>query len=246
MILRSLSERDTEIREHMDDPGCDSQRLARTYADFRVVNRLVSGWAGVYRRRIRPLLSEGRATSLLDIGSGGGDVARALAGWAERDGLPLEITATDPDPRAHRFAAARPGAGVRYRCASSGELVDEGARFDIVLSNHLLHHLEPSELPQLLGDSRELARSLVVHNDIERGRLAYAAWSAVTLPVARRSFIRPDGLRSIRRSYRAGELAVAAGPGRTVRRHFPHRLLLMWEELLRPRPQPDPERGVPS
>jgi 2-polyprenyl-3-methyl-5-hydroxy-6-metoxy-1,4-benzoquinol methylase len=226
---RGLAARDTEVREFMDDPECDADRLSRTYRDFKLVNRLVSGWAKVYRRRIRPLLSPVRTTSLLDIGSGGGDVTRAIASWAAQDGLRLDVTGIDPDPRAHEFARDRPHRSVHFRCASSAELLAEGARFDLVISNHLLHHLGQAETTQLLRESRQLSRRLVIHNDIERGRLAYAAYGVATLPVARRSFIHPDGLRSIRRSYRAHELAAAAGPGWRVERQFPSRLLLLGE-----------------
>lgn len=227
MTPRNLAVRDTEIREYMDDLECDPRRLVRTYQDFRIVNRLVSGWAGVHRRHILPLLSSTHPTSILDIGSGGGDIPRALAASAEREGMRLEITAIDLDPRAHRFALAHPRTGLRYRRISSAELIDEGARFDIVISNHLLHHLEEPELARLLRDSSGLARRLVIHNDIERGRLPYAVYGLATLALARRSFIHADGLRSIRRSYRADELTAAAGAGWTVQRRFPNRLLLI-------------------
>lgn len=221
-----LDVRDTAIRELMDDPDCDPLRLRRTYQDFRVVNRLISGWAAVYRRRIRPLLSPTQTTSLLDIGAGGGDIPRALAGWAQHDGLRLEITAIDPDSRAHGFALKHPHIGVHYRRASSAELLGESARFDIVISNHLLHHLTGPELTLLLQDSGELARHMVIHNDIERARLPYALYGLATLPLARRSFLHVDGMRSILRSYRADELSSAAGLDWSVHRQFPYRLLL--------------------
>ncbi|RIJ51954.1 methyltransferase, partial [Clavibacter lycopersici] len=99
-----LSRRDTGLTELMDDPDCDPAALDRTYARFPVVNRVVAGWRGVYRSRIRPLLSADRETTLLDIGSGGGDVPLSLARWARRDGLRLSVTGIDPDPRAAAFA----------------------------------------------------------------------------------------------------------------------------------------------
>jgi SAM-dependent methyltransferase len=103
--LPFLRLRASDAVELMDDPDCDPEILSRTYDYFRYVNAAVSGWRGVYRREIRPLLSTARESTLLDIGSGGGDVARALARWAARDGLLLTVTAIDPDARAH---ASRP------------------------------------------------------------------------------------------------------------------------------------------
>lgn len=227
--------------ELMDDPACDAEGLRRTYRAFVVVNRLVAGWRAVYVRRLRPLLSAETTTTLLDIGSGGGDVVRALARWAARDGLLLEITAIDPDPRAVEHAESLPPVdGVTFRRVLSSDLVREGAAFDVVVSNHVLHHLDRTELGGLLHDSEALARRLVVHNDIARGRLAYVGYWVGTLPLHRLGrphalFVRDDGLLSIRRSYRPDELAETLPDGWRVEQ-LPFRVLAVRE----PTPVPEP------
>jgi 2-polyprenyl-3-methyl-5-hydroxy-6-metoxy-1,4-benzoquinol methylase len=225
-----LSRRETSALELMDDPECDLTALRATYRHFALVNRLVSGWRAVYRSRLRPLLDKAGPLTLLDIGSGGGDVPRALAGWALHDGYRLEITAIDPDPRAHEFAVSRPRLqGLRFERTTSRSLVDAGARFDLVTSNHVLHHLDDSSLAGLLDDSERLTSRLAVHNDIARGRFAYAAYAVATTGTFRGSFIHPDGLLSIRRSYRADELRASAPSGWRVSQQWPFRLLLTWE-----------------
>jgi 2-polyprenyl-3-methyl-5-hydroxy-6-metoxy-1,4-benzoquinol methylase len=230
MARPSLRVRAQDAVEIMDSPLCDPVRLTRTYRDFRVVNAVVSGWRQIYRRSIRPALSTTTETTLLDVGSGGGDVSRSLARWAARDGLRLTVTGIDPDARAHVFATGRPMvAGLSFRRALSSELVAEGARFDFVISNHVLHHLRAAELNGLLGDSQALARRRVVHADLERSTLAYLGFGLATRPFFRQSYIRPDGLTSIRRSYTAGELRAAAPAGWTVTRGRPSRLVLSWE-----------------
>ena len=227
-MIPDLSDRDPDLRELMDDPDCDLSQLRRTYEQFRVVNRALARWRWVYVRLIRPLLQPDRTVTLLDIGCGGGDVAHALARWAAHDNLRLSITAVDPDERAYAFATAqRVTSGVRFRRASSADLVAEGATYDIVVSNHLLHHLDQATLAGLLADSQRLARRLVVHNDIARSRLAYLAYALVSRPFGRRSFVHVDGLLSIRRSYRRDELAAAAGAPWQVQTAFPARLLLV-------------------
>jgi len=227
-----LGRRETELDELMDDPDCDLGQLRLTYERFDVVNRLVSGWRRTWGRHVVPLAVEaaasGRRLRVLDVGSGGGDVARAFARWAGRAGLPVDVTAIDPDERAHAFATSRPTGGVRFRAASSADLVAEGERFDVVTSNHVLHHLDDDQRAAVLADSELLATRLVLHGDLERGRVAYAAWWAGTLPV-RSSFLRVDGLRSIRRSWTVDELRAVVPPGWRVERQRPCRLLLVHE-----------------
>lgn len=227
--------RAVDAHERMDAPDADPQMLERTYAQFRLVNAVVSGWRGVYRREMRLRARRG-SLRVLDIGAGGGDLTRALARRLRRDGFDAEITAVDTDPRAVRWAEAEDtDRHVRWRYASSTDLVHDGAQFDVVLSNHVLHHLSPPQLVQLLADSQSLTApgGMVIHSDIARSRAAYRLFATATWPFARNllagSFIREDGLTSIRRSYTARELAVAAPDGWRVEERMPARLLLRWE-----------------
>ena len=199
MTLPDLTQRDRHATERMDAPDCDPASLESTYAHFRVVNAVVAGWQLTYRWYLRPVLRRDQVTTVLDIGSGGGDLPRALARWAARDGYPVRITGIDPDSRAHSWATRQAAApGVSFRRALSSDLVAEGRSFDVVISNHLLHHLNDVQLQVLLADSQRLARIRTVHSDIARSRWAYVLFSAGTWPFFGGSFIRQDGLISIR------------------------------------------------
>ena len=224
-----LAARDEDAVEEMDKPDCDPVILARTYTQFPLVNRVVSRWRGVYQQLIKPLLSATHTTTLLDIGCGGGDIANSLARWAARDHLALSITAIDPDHRAIDFAQAHPSLEtVAFRRAHSSELVNEHAVFDVVISNHILHHLTPEEFQALLADSAVLARQLVIHSDIARSPVAHALFSVGTRPFFPGSYIRRDGLTSIRRSYTATELRALLPPGWRVAPARPYRNLLLF------------------
>lgn len=226
---RRLTGRDVHAVEEMDRADCDPDRLARTYAQFPLINYFVSRWRGVYCQRIRPLLSATSDTTLLDIGCGGGDIAAALARWAVRDGLRLSITAIDPDERAIGYARANNTLpSLTFRSVHSSALVAEGASFDVVISNHLLHHLDQEQLQGLLNDSQILTQRLAIHSDIARSPLAHALFSVGTLPFFPGSFIRKDGMTSIKRSYTAAELRAILPPHWLVESAAPWRNLVLW------------------
>lgn len=212
----------------MDDPSCDPARLHATYARFGAVNRLFSGWWVLYRRFLRPRFAPGGRYRLLDIGFGGGDIPYRLVRWAERDGVHLSVTAIDPDPRALLYARTLPPSPkVRFERAHSSELVARGERFDVVASNHLLHHLSEDEVRGLCADSVALG-GVALHNDIARADVAYAGFAALTAPFFRGSYITPDGLTSVRRAYTPEELEALIPAPWQVSRPYPYRLLVSY------------------
>lgn len=220
-----LQTREPNLRELMDDPDCDPVRLDRTYAQFRSINRFFSGWRRIYTREIRPLAATHHPLTLLDIGCGGGDIPRALAEWAERDGINLRILGIDPDPRALAFfQRAKLPPNVTSRDCTTADLVAANERFDVVISNHVLHHLADPDLEALLRDCRRLARHRIIHSDLRRSRFAYAAFGLLR-PLYRNSFIIPDGLRSIRRSFHPEELRARFPDWEVEARPFGHQIL---------------------
>lgn len=221
-----LSKRDAGLRELMDDPHCDPRRLQATLRRFGLVNRLVSGWDKVYRTSLRPTFTDlKRPARVLDLGSGGGDVIERLAGLAARDGFDVHWTGADPDPRSHTAALRRRVPQATFLCTDAQALIDHGETFDLVISNHVLHHLEPEELLEFTQASRELSSGKVLHNDIARGRLAFCLFAVGITPFTPGTFLRVDGLRSIRRSYQGHELSAALGPEWKVTTPVPFRLI---------------------
>ncbi|WP_404429764.1 methyltransferase domain-containing protein [Microbacterium lacus] len=227
----ALSSRATQLTELMDDPDCDPVRLERTLRRFTIINRLVSGWGGVYADQVRPaLLASGGRGRILDIGCGGGDVLRALVRRARADGFEVAGLGIDPDERS--LAVARAAAsldGISYRAAYSADLAAEGDAYDIVVSNHLLHHLTAEQLSALLTDSEVLAGRIALHSDIKRSRTAYGLYAIGITPFAPGSLLRTDGLRSIRRSYTANELGAVVPEGWDVRQPGWFRVLARWD-----------------
>jgi 2-polyprenyl-3-methyl-5-hydroxy-6-metoxy-1,4-benzoquinol methylase len=226
-----LSERQPDLTEIMDRKDCDPLLLENTYRQFETINLLLSGWKNIYRKEIKPMLKEGESYSLLDIGFGGGDVPTKLAKWAQADGFDLTITAIEMDVRALKFANQyRDGSPVNFKFMSSSSILDQGLKFDFVISNHLLHHLNAVQTESILHEAEQLATTKVIFSDIRRSDLGYLLFSTFTPLLFRNSFIVKDGLTSIKRSYIASELRAVIPSAWIVKKKFPFRLLLIHEK----------------
>jgi 2-polyprenyl-3-methyl-5-hydroxy-6-metoxy-1,4-benzoquinol methylase len=203
-----LKHRRTDLVEFMDRPDCDLQQLENTYQHFATINKYFSGWKWIYRKRIRPLMTDpDRTYTLLDIGFGGGDIPLKISEWSKKDGIKLEILAIELDERAIEFARKLDApANVTFKKMHSKKLLEKGGAFDFVLSNHVMHHLSNSELLELMDQASKLAKRRVLFSDIERNTIGYGLFKFITPLLFRNSFIPYDGLISIRRSYTFEEL----------------------------------------
>ncbi len=198
--------------ELMDDPHSDPERLRRTLRQFPLLNHLVSRSRYLLDRYIlADIRRRGlRVVRLLDVGAGGGDIARYLVRAARRAaGAVVHVDCCEADPRVAAYArhacAGYPTISVLERSVFDLST----ASYDYVISNHFLHHLSDTELADFLAVSRSLCSGTLLCNDLERSRFSYVAYRALAPFLFRRSFAAYDGALSIRRGFLRHELEEA-------------------------------------
>jgi 2-polyprenyl-3-methyl-5-hydroxy-6-metoxy-1,4-benzoquinol methylase len=229
-----LRYRNPNLRELMDDPGCDPVLLGNTYRQFGRINRLLAGWGTVFNRFIRPNCKKGRSYTLLDLGCGGGDLALYISRLSKKTGLDMKIYAADPDERAYRHAIKfNSGSGITFMNKDLDQISAEGMVFDFIISNHLMHHLQDHENIAVMNTASGLCREYVIFNDIHRSMAGYILFGTAIRPLFRNSCIIPDGLTSIKRSYRRNELERIVPEGWRVQTMAPFRLLATYRKSCR-------------
>lgn len=244
-MLSLLRQRQADLVERMDAEDADPNQLEQTYADFYVLNRLISQWNRVYAKYIRPQAEEtqrqGRVFTIIDVGCGGGDIAFFLYNWLKKDGINAHITGVDIDDRAIAWAKANRimladseqinqhiSTGLFFECVSTTDLLRRNRRVDLVINNHVLHHIHLEKINHFLNECAALG-TRVICNDLERSSLAYTLFS-VCFPLRyRSSFIYEDGRISLKKSFRKDELKALSPTGWKVQKLFPFRLLLTHE-----------------
>lgn len=225
-------ERLTDAVELLDGPLDDPVALAGNLRDLRRVNRWLGG-ASLSTAAIEALAAHRVQLTLLDVGTGGGDIPVALLDWAKRRDRRLSVVGIDSRPeiiaeaaRAHSGRAT--DVRLELQIGDGRSLPYPDRSFDVAHSSLVLHHLDPDDAVALLREMGRVARLGVVVNDLHRGRLAWlGAWLMSHLLTANR-YTRHDAPMSVRRAYRVPEvtdLLRAAGltPVRTIRGAFGQR-----------------------
>ena len=184
--------------------------LRESLADISRLNALFGGrlvtLAAV--RRLLARVPAGRRVTVLDVGTGGADIPRALVRWARRAGRPVRVFALDRDRPtlevARHLAVDYPEIALIQ--ADALWLPLRAGSVDIVISGLTLHHLEAAAASASLAAMDEVARLGFVVNDLFRSRLAYGlVWLATRL-VTRSRLARYDGPLSVLRAYTPDEV----------------------------------------
>jgi SAM-dependent methyltransferase len=200
--------RSTE-RELLDGAVLDADDLAVNLRELALLNRLPGGTAASIAA-IDRLAAGRRDLTILDVGTGGGDMALAMARHGRRGtgAGRWQVTAVESHPDVLALAARRLGeeTDVDLVRGDALKLLLAEASVDVAHASLLLHHLDPDEAVLALREMRRVARLGVVINDLRRGILAYAMTAATVAALCRGRYTRADGLVSARRAYTLREL----------------------------------------
>ena len=184
--------------------------LSRCLADVARLNALFGGrfLTLAHVKRLAATVPAGRPLTVLDVGTGGGDVPRALVRWARRSARPIRVFALDRDPAtvgiARRLARGYPE--IAFIQGDAVHLPVRAAAVDVVISSLTLHHLTESEASRHLAEMDRVARRGFVMNDLARSRTAYVLVWLVTRLFAVNYMSRHDGPVSVTRAYVPDEL----------------------------------------
>lgn len=238
-----LSRRST-LPEKMDDPSAPESEVRKALGELETINR----WLGGYRLTLGALAglaSPGATLTILDVGSGGGDMLRRIARWGERRGLRLKLTGIDVNPKMTDYAASRTQGlwnEVRFRTL---DIWDEGlapGKYDVVINSLFCHHFDDDALVELVKRMVAIAGKAVVINDLHRHWFAYQSIRLITRILSRSELVRYDAPLSVARALKREEwerVLLAAGVADyTIEWKWAWR----WRIVLYNRPRPSRER----
>jgi SAM-dependent methyltransferase len=216
--------------ELLDDPAADPRTVEASLRDIAVANRWLGGTAAALHGIARVLgdLPRGSRVTLLDIGTGRGDVPLAAVRWGRRRGIEIVPLALELSAVA---AALATRAGVRTAVADVAAPPVALRSVDVVLLSQVAHHFSHASVGRLARSCDALARRGVVIADLRRSGLAAAGFRLGARILGFDPVTRVDGVTSIRRGFTPGELEAllrGAGLAARVERRPGYRLVATW------------------
>lgn len=237
-----MAMRDWMLRRRVDSPELldegqtEAAEVARSLADMRRLNQWLFGvWATV--RPLETVIATlPKPLTIVDIGTGSGQVAQAVAAGAMRRHHALRVIGVDIQPlhlrMARRWSERDASPPVTWITSQALTLPFADKSVDIVTSSLFLHHFDPATLGLLFAECRRVARYGVVMTDLWRHPLPFALYQLMEPLFVRSPVTRYDSRVSFRRAYTAAEMEAIAAPhlpGISVKVNIPSfRLVLEW------------------
>jgi 2-polyprenyl-3-methyl-5-hydroxy-6-metoxy-1,4-benzoquinol methylase len=196
-----LSQRSAES-ELMDAPEASEQELVKVLEELETVNKWLGGYAPLYDAYKRIGLHRHPLT-IMDLGSGGGDVLRKTAEWLHKHGLKnYRLIGVDNHPIMTEYASSQSDEWQNMEFVTYDAFDERLKEYqpDIVLNNLFCHHFTDASLPQLLLWMKDLAGKAVIINDLHRHWFAYYSIMILTKLISGSRFVKYDAPLSVARS----------------------------------------------
>jgi SAM-dependent methyltransferase len=214
--------------EYLDE-NRDPALQRRSHRDIALANRLFGGVHAVQAEMAPWLGKSGASASLLDVGTGTGDIPDRLRTFAATHEVALEVFGLDGRAELVRATREFPVAGV---AGDALALPFSSGTFDFVIASQVLHHFAINDAMQLIREMHRVARRRVIIADLRRSWLAVAGLWLVSFPLRFHTVSRHDGVVSILRGFEVAELRdlvrAAVGVSPVVRRRAGWRVTASW------------------
>lgn len=218
--------------ELLDDPGVNHELVLRTVRDIARSNTVFQGARAAVAELALSFPRLPRVATLLDVGTGAGDVPRLAQAAALKSGISLRTIGLDSELVLAQKASAKVSHGL---CGSGLALPLADRSIDVAMCSQTLHHFRDDAASALLREMNRVARVAVVVSDLRRSWIAVGGFWLGSFPLGFHSVTRHDGVLSVMRGFTQKEMADtvadAVGVRPIVRRRLGFRLTTSWEPV---------------
>ena len=216
--------------EILDDPAVDPDLMKRSMRDVAKANTMFGGRRAALAEVLPAIREVGRPATLLDVGTGHGDIPRAIRNAASANGLTVYTIGMD---RSLPLCAEERKANNSVVRADALCIPFRDRSIDVVMASQLLHHFRGDDALTFVREMNRVARSRVVISDLRRSVVAAAGLWIGSFPLRFHPVSRHDGVVSVMRGFVPEELEdlvqEATGHRPDVTRRLGFRLTTSWK-----------------
>jgi 2-polyprenyl-3-methyl-5-hydroxy-6-metoxy-1,4-benzoquinol methylase len=190
--------------ELMDDPAIGFTAFADCLRDLAFINTRSFGYRPTlgWLKRVFKIISPAEIISIVDIGSGGGDMLRQIAKLATRHKRKMDLTGVDLNLWSAHYAktVTPPSLPIRFETSDIFDFAPD-RKFDFAISSLFTHHLNDEQLVRFLQWMERHATKGWFINDLHRHPLAYFLFKYLSRLLRVDYMVQHDGAISVARAF---------------------------------------------
>jgi SAM-dependent methyltransferase len=195
--------------ELMDTEPVSFEEFRACLVDLSWVNRVTLAYRptlAFFDRLLPQARALNRPLEVVDVGSGYGDMLRAIDAWAVSREVAVSLTGVDLNPwsRKAALAATAPGRPIQWVTADAFAFDPKGG-IDVVVSSLFTHHLPDPLVVKLLTWMETNARLGFFVNDLHRHAVPFHFFRHFAKAARLHRFVQHDGPVSIARAFVAAD-----------------------------------------
>lgn len=192
--------------ELLDQSDIPFTAIKRNMQELDVINTWLGGHH-ITLAGFKALAGNQKKISVCEIGCGGGDNLKAIAHYAKKKGIELNITGIDIKKECIDYARQNGSMlkEARWICSDFRHAILP-QKPDIIFSSLFCHHFDDDGVIEIIRWMKSNAKRGFFINDLHRHPLAYYSIKLLTALFSKSYLVKNDAPLSVRRGFRKPEL----------------------------------------
>lgn len=191
----------------MDDLSISGDVVSSTLRELDTINTWLGGNA-ISLRLYKRLAEKKKSISLLDMGTGGGDLMKMMVDWSRKNKIETQMKGIDANPHIIDYAVEhlKSYKEINFLVADVFDPSMYTQKVDVIHACLFTHHFSHEQLVWLFTQWKNTATTGVIINDLQRHPLAYYSIKILTRLFSKSYMVRNDAALSVARGFKRREL----------------------------------------
>jgi 2-polyprenyl-3-methyl-5-hydroxy-6-metoxy-1,4-benzoquinol methylase len=193
-----------ELLDGEDIPRAD---LYQNLKELDIINTLLGGHKVTLKGIKRFDLKKERTYTILEIGCGGGDNLIAIAKWARKEKLQLQLIGVDlkQDCISYANEHCKEYPEITFINSDYRDLRRNSKTYDLIFSSLFCHHFNKTDLIELMQFKNEKSNLGYFINDLHRHAIAYYSIAILTQLFSKSYLVKNDAKLSVWRGFKRND-----------------------------------------
>lgn len=193
-------------KELLDESEIPSDSLFQNLKELAFINTYLGGHAITVAGLEILITDTTKAYNIIDVGSGGGDSAKAIVAWARKKKMQLRVTGIDLKPDCILYAKenCRKYPDLLFTCDDFRNSFSQKSKIDLVHASLFCHHFTEDEIIDFVKLC-STNKAIFLINDLERNPIAYYAIKFLTRLFSKSKLVKNDAPLSVLRGFKKKE-----------------------------------------